>query len=205
MKDRGYLNTLFGVGHDVTSINTTVVGQAANVITDQIADFNYTANKKLFVVGNGDIQNADDNYTVNTRSDAFIVRLNGSVEAPSLTTSLIDTDTTGKSLVTKEYLALNNVAALQKEITATAYTILPADLNYTIFFNNASPITVTLNEGLPYNFECDFYNLGAGAVSFVSGTATLSMPDGASLAKDKVATLIRVMSTANYKLKGELV
>lgn len=205
LKDNGYTNSLFGIGHDVTSMNTTVVGQASNIISDQIADFNFTANKKLFVVGNGTIQNADYNYTVNTRSDAFVVRLNGSVEAPSLTNALINADTTGKSLVTKEYLALNSVVALQKEITTTAYTILPADLNYTIFFNSASPLTVTLNAGLPNNFECDFYNLGTGAVSFVSGTATLSMPDGASLAKDKVASLIRVMSTANYKLKGELV
>lgn len=107
LKDNGYTNSLFGIGHDVTSMNTTVVGQASNIISDQISDFNYTATKKLFVVGNGTIQNADDSYTVNTRSDALVVRLNGSVEAPSLTNALIETDTTGKALVTKEYAGAN--------------------------------------------------------------------------------------------------
>ena len=96
-----------------------------------------------------------------------------------------------------------SITSLQKEVT-TSYTILPADENYTIFFNSATPITVTLNTGLPDNFECDFYNLGVGTVTFVSGTATLGTPDGANLETDKVASLIRFMSTSTYKLKGEL-
>lgn len=107
LKDNGYTNSLFGIGHDVTSMNTTVVGQASNIISDQISDFNYTTTKKLFVVGNGTIQNADYSYAVNTRSDALVVRLNGSVEAPSLTSTLIEADTTGKTLVTKEYVGAN--------------------------------------------------------------------------------------------------
>jgi hypothetical protein len=95
--------------------------------------------------------------------------------------------------------------ALQKEVTATSYTILPADLNYTIFFNSASAVTVTLNTGLRANFECSFYNLGAGTVTFVSGTETLTTPDGTQLLTDKVASLIRFLATTTYKLKGELV
>jgi hypothetical protein len=186
------------------SFGTTVLGQANTDYSNTEQGVN-DKGAPILIIGNGSVNVPVGLWTAATRSDAFIVRLNGSVEAPSLTNALINADTTGKSLVTKEYIALYSKAALHKEITAAAYTILPTDLNYTIFFNSASPVTVTLNEGLPNNFECDFYNLGAGTVSFVSGTATISKPDGASLAKDKVATLIRVMSTANYKLKGELV
>jgi hypothetical protein len=102
--DRGYTNFLTGVGHNVTSLNATVVGQAANIISESILDWNTVPTKALFTVGNGTIQNADNTYTVLTRSDAFKVRLNGSVEAPSLTTTLITADVTGKILITKEYL-----------------------------------------------------------------------------------------------------
>lgn len=99
----GYTNSIFGTGHVVNSMNTTVIGQAANIITEQITDYNST-NKPMLVVGNGTITNNDESYNVLTRSDAFKVMFNGSVLAPSLTTGLITSDVTGKILITKEYL-----------------------------------------------------------------------------------------------------
>jgi len=119
MYDRGYTNFLTGIGHNVTSMNATVVGQAANIISESILDFNTVPTKALFTVGNGTIQNADNTYTVLTRSDAFKVRLNGSVEAPSLTPDLINADVTGKILITKEYL--NSSFDLQKVINVGGY------------------------------------------------------------------------------------
>jgi len=116
LRDAGYTNSLFGIGHDVTSMNTTVVGQASNIILEGIIDFNST-NKPLFVVGNGTIANNDSDYNVLTRSDALIVRLNGSIEAPSLTTALINEDVTGKILTTKEWFQAN-VPTLQNVIDA---------------------------------------------------------------------------------------
>ena len=104
MYDRGYTNFLTGVGHNVTSMNATVIGQAANIINEGTTDWNAYPTKALFTIGNGTIQNADNLYTVLSRSDAFKVRFNGSVEAPSLTTALITADATGKILITKEYL-----------------------------------------------------------------------------------------------------
>lgn len=109
--ESGYSNNVFGVRHQVASLSATVVGQAANIISEQILDWNATPTKALFTVGNGTIQNADFDYTALTRSDAFQVRLNGSVEAPSLTTSLIDADVTGKILTTKEWVTTNIGAA----------------------------------------------------------------------------------------------
>jgi hypothetical protein len=92
------------VRHEVASLSCTVVGQAANIISEQILDFNATPTKALLVVGNGTITNNDFLYTPLTRSDAFIVRLNGAVEAPSLTVSAITNSATPKVLVTKEYI-----------------------------------------------------------------------------------------------------
>jgi hypothetical protein len=92
---------------------------------------------------------------------------------------------------------------LQKQVIAD-YAIADSDNNYTIFFNSATPITVTINTLTKENFSCDFYNLGAGAVTFVNGTATVGYPDGTILNTDKVCALIRFMATTTYKLKGEL-
>lgn len=93
---------------------------------------------------------------------------------------------------------------LQKTVTAN-YAIIDTDNNYTIFFNSATPITITTNTLTTANFECDFYNLGVGAVTFVNGTATVGYPDGTVLEQNKVCALIKFMATTTYKLKGELV
>jgi len=157
----GYTNSIFGTGHIVNSMNTTVIGQAANIITEQITDYNST-NKPMLVVGNGTITNNDDSYSVITRSDAFKVMFNGSVLAPSLTTSLITSDTTGKILVTKEYLT--SVAPNGSEtkinagtnviITGTGTNISPYIINAstsgssTIYFENSTTTTVTGSGGI---------------------------------------------------------
>jgi hypothetical protein len=130
----GYANSTFGTGQQVASMNTTVVGQAANIVNTQILDFNATPTKPLFVVGNGTIQNADEDYTVLTRSDAFVVRQNGSAEVPSLTTSLINADTTGKIVVTKEWVQTQ---------TQKSYEVYTALLTQT--GNNAPVATVLEN------------------------------------------------------------
>ena len=94
----------------------------------------------------------------------------------------------------------------QVEVTANT-TIGSTHNNHTIFINSANDVTISLGAGvlaIP-GFDCSFYNLGTGEVSFVSGTGiTLGTPDGTKLATDKVAMITRVLSTSNVKLKGEL-
>ena len=94
---------------------------------------------------------------------------------------------------------------LQKEVTAATYTMLTGDNNYTIFFNRGTAITVTVDDDLVDNFECSFYNLGVGTVTFAAGTATLGTPDGTNLKTDKVGALIKFKNNNNYKLKGEFI
>lgn len=112
--NRGYSSSLFGTGHDIKGMNILVGGQASLTRDLQIADYNDSPElKPLFVIGNGTIQNNDQEYTVLTRSDAFIVSMDGSVVAPSLTPELITADTTGKILISKEYFE-NNAPGLQQ-------------------------------------------------------------------------------------------
>ena len=174
LKDRGYTNFLTGIGHDVTSMNVTVVGQAASVVTEQISDFNATPTKALFIVGNGTITNEDPDYTVLTRSNALVVRLNGSVEAPSLTKSLITADTTGKILVTKEYLNLQKIITYPADFTGTNYTITSADMGYSIIIvNGATAVTVTVPTTLVAKMQVGFIQDGTGDVTITPSGTTL--------------------------------
>ncbi len=104
----GYINSILGVGHNVTGTNISVVGQASNIISESTLSSNIITSP-VFVVGNGTVLDGDPDYSVTTRSDAFIVRKNGSVEAPSLTNGFIDS-ATGSILVTKDWVQLNSPA-----------------------------------------------------------------------------------------------
>jgi hypothetical protein len=95
----------------------------------------------------------------------------------------------------------------QIEVTGNT-TIGSTHNNHTIFINSANSVTITIGTGvltIP-GFDCSFYNLGAGEVSFSSQTGVaLGIPDGTKLTTDKVAMITRVLSTSNVKLKGELI
>jgi hypothetical protein len=95
-----------------------------------------------------------------------------------------------------------------KQIEVTGNTTIGSTYNnHTIFINSANSVTITIGTGVLSidGFDCSFYNLGAGEVSFSSQVGVaLGTPDGTKLATDKVAMITRVLSTSNVKLKGEL-
>ena len=94
----------------------------------------------------------------------------------------------------------------QVEVTANT-TIGSTHNNHTIFINSANSVTITIGAGvltIP-GFDCSFYNLGTGEVSFgYQAGVVLGAPDGIKLSTDKVAMITRVLSTSTVKLKGEL-
>jgi len=96
-----YSNSLMGQLHSITGgANATIVGQCANVVTNDPTDVNNGGNT-MFAVGNG---RAQGDGTLQSRSTAFQVYKDGRIIAPTLTTTLITAEATGKILVTKEYL-----------------------------------------------------------------------------------------------------
>lgn len=178
--DNGYTNFLTGIGHNVTSMNVTVVGQASNIISEQILDFNSTTTKALFVVGNGTIENGTEaDFNVLTRSDAFIVRMNGLATLPSVTNALITADTTGKAIVTKEYLNLQKVITYPADFIGTNYILTDADNDYEIIVDNgATAVSITVPSGLTSKIGVGFTQKGTADVSYIASGTTINNPIG---------------------------
>jgi len=96
------------------------------------------------------------------------------------------------------------VSNIQKNIN-TNYTILSGDNNTLLVLSAASAFNITTNSGLTDNFAVEFINIGLSTVTFLtSGTANLTTSDGTLFLPNKVAMLIKIGSTNNYRLKGEL-
>jgi hypothetical protein len=91
---------MFGSGQNQTGNNLVVVGQAAINLSGSTKNVNQP-NDARFIVGNGTIQAGS--YYRQTPSNAFVVYHSGLVVAPSLTSTLIDTQ--ARALVTREYLS----------------------------------------------------------------------------------------------------
>lgn len=199
IKDSGYDNFVTGVGHDVTSMATTVVGQASNIISSGILDWNAYQTKPLFVVGNGTIQNADPDFNVLTRSDAFIVRMNGLATLPSVTNALIDADTTGKAVVTKEYV--NNRLVVE---TTSGYTLTNADSGGIIIFKTTAAQTLTIPTGLADGFECTFVTLSGVTLTVVSTGNTLNNATSTTMLPQLSFTLKRMLAANTYIVAGSL-
>jgi hypothetical protein len=100
----GMANVTLGAGHINNAHGATVVGQAA-LATSGAGN---AATSPVFVVGNGQFDYNSGVLNTISRSNALTVLLNGTVTAPSLTNTLIDT-AGAKALITKEYLDLSIV------------------------------------------------------------------------------------------------
>jgi hypothetical protein len=105
--------------------------------------------------------------------------------------------------LTNEYKeTLDNLEG-QIQITAST-TLTAAHKRKDLLFNSAAPITITVNDLGILNYNVAGYNKGAGVVTFVAGTATLTAVDGYNLEQGKVFSLFRYLETTEYILKGEL-
>lgn len=93
---------------------------------------------------------------------------------------------------------------LQKTIT-TGRALNTTDDKNTIFLNSATPISITVNNDLPDNFEADFLNIGVGQVTFVQGTATLNVPNGTKLDQGLPASVVKREANNDYWLLGSLI
>jgi hypothetical protein len=90
----------------------------------------------------------------------------GLMTLPSVTNTLIDTDTTGKSVVTKEYV--NNRLVSEK---ATDYTLQDSDSGGIIIFTTSA--TCSIPTGLTAGFECTFVTLAGATLTVSPGSNTL--------------------------------
>jgi hypothetical protein len=90
---------MFGSGHIQTGNNVLVAGQSSINLNGAPRSVNQAGDAR-FIVGNGTI--VAGSYARQTPSNAFVVYHSGLVVAPTLTSTLIDSNS--RSLITREYL-----------------------------------------------------------------------------------------------------
>jgi hypothetical protein len=106
-----YWTTALGTGLISKSVGTVVIGISN---TDYAILSETAADRPIFIIGNGTASTSTTPSVYGNRlaaSDAFMVRYDGSVEAPSITNTLIDS-IGAKSLVSREWVLANTGGAL---------------------------------------------------------------------------------------------
>ena len=94
-------NFVGGIDNNGQGTSMTILGQAATIQTHSTTDYNAAPTRPLLLIGNGNVDNITNLATF--RNDAFIVRKNGIVEAPSMAIADI-TAGVARTLATKEYV-----------------------------------------------------------------------------------------------------
>lgn len=164
-----------GLGLDVRSPSSFAVGQGNTIYTNVGLN---SADSRIFIVGNGTAAAGTPN-TISARSDAFLVYLNGRVLAPSATLSVINNETTGKILTTKEwtdakylpkYLVNATVSGTYNidwdydtlRLTMTGATVF-SDINLPTSGVNTKTLTIYMNGNFTPTWP-------AGWTTYVTGT-----------------------------------
>jgi len=117
------------------SFGTTVLGQANLDYTNTEQGVNNEISP-ILIVGNGNIATPIGLWTSTSRSNALELLKNGLMTLPSVTNALITSDTTGKAVITKEYL--NSVITTSESGKVTSVT--NTDLTNTITGTSTNPI-----------------------------------------------------------------
>jgi len=92
------------------------------------------------------------------------------------------------------------------EQTGTTYTIVAGDAGNTVFVNNASGTTVTIDDEISVGERIDFVQKGAGAITFAAGSGvTLNSKDALlSTAGQYVGATVIKEAANTYYLIGNL-
>ena len=126
------------------------------------------------------------------------------VVAKVITTGHIAFNTTKDRVVVKTSDAVRELAYIEQQHEVNANVTIDDTYDRSeVFISSSTPVTITVNT-VSDDFQCQFFNIGAGSATFTAGTATLSTPDGTILAQNKVSTLIKRNLNSTVYLKGEL-
>lgn len=123
----------------------------------------------------------------------------GLTTVPGQTNTLIDGDTTGKAVVTKEYT--NNRLVEEK---TTGYTLTDADSGKIIIFKTTASQTLVIPTGLAAGFECTFVTLTGITLTVTSTGNTLNNAVGTAMTGGKRFILKRMIATNTFVVMGDL-
>lgn len=188
------------------SFGATVLGQAnLDYTNSEQSHADLTA--PILIVGNGTLSVPSGQWLATSRSNALVLLRNGLATLPSVSVQLIKEETTGKCIVTREYLESDN---LQKTITypinfnVNDYLVSNADNNYSIMVDNGvNDVTITVPAGLKDKFIAGFVRQGAGEVTFVESATVVNTAVGKRISKQNhQACLEQVKSSNVFQLLG---
>lgn len=127
-----------GMNNEISDINSSAIGMAliakswnTHVVGVANTDYPEISNdilRPLFIVGNGTTDTPAGAWNAVLRSDAFRVRYNGLVEAPSATNAIIDAGSE-KSLITREWFEEHSSAPGLKQVTDVNGLSIYTDFN----------------------------------------------------------------------------
>jgi hypothetical protein len=158
---------------------------------------------KIYLNGlGGDFQVFVRNITNTAYLQGLLIEATGLATLPSVTNALIEADTTGKAVVTKEYV--NNRLVVE---TTGPYPLTDADSGGIIIFTASTTLTITT--GLANGFECTFVTLD-GVTLTVPAVAGITLnnatnPTGSNVLPPKSSfTLKRMIATNTFIATGNL-
>lgn len=147
---------------------------------------------------NGVISRTYFNLIENTSGIFGIIKIDNTIlTLPSVTNTLIESDITGKAVITKEYI--NNRLVLEK---STDYTLLDSDSGRIIIFTASAILTIPT--GLAAGFECTFVTLTGATLTVTSTGNTLNNAVGTTLSPNLSFTLKRMITTNTFIATGNL-
>ena len=145
---------------------------------------------RIFVIGNGTFSSTNP-WPATVRSNAFHILRAGELIAPSLTTSMIDAEATGRVLVTREY-----VDKSVGDDTTTAYTATTTDANNIRTLNNGGSVAfdIPTNATTPFAIgtEIVLINKGVGVVTIGGAGVTINQSIGLTMAQYDVRTIRKI-------------
>lgn len=185
----GHESGVYETSNPLTKINNSVfIGKNTRA---------FAVNDTNEIVIGADATGAGSNTATLGNDSITSTILKGLVKAPLTTNALIEADTTGKAVVTKEYV--NNRLVVE---TTSGYTLTNADSGGIIIFTAST--TLTIPTGLADGFECTFVTLSGVTLTVVSTGNTLNNATSTTMLPQLSFTLKRMLAANTYIVAGSL-
>lgn len=193
----GYYSIAGGQGNTAASLAEVSLGLFGTIATGSTTTRVLT--DRILNIGCG--------AATGTRADALTILKNGLVTLPSMTNALITADSTGKSVVTKEYLNSRVSIKEIKIVSVVNYTLLDTDKDVILQFTSSTNVVVTVPAGLTANIRFEGKQMGTGLVTFVGAsgvTVRTAVSEVLSTAERYSVFALDATGTDEYLLYGKL-
>lgn len=172
---QGYYNIVAGIGNYAVTLGESMFGIYGTQQAPFMSGYTRLPNARIFNIGVG---------TIDTPADGLSVFVNGLVTAPSATNELIDSESTGKALITKEYFDANKGQQTTQEFVKnkSGWSLSHAIKNPTYYgVIGLNAINLSVNEFASttgatgqYSFTIGNETTASGLYSFAGGNKAIA-------------------------------